>query len=289
MAAQLKEVTASHPLGTPGWFLQTVESASAAPAMHVVHLGPELAKFILGVNDNNRSIRASKVTQYAADMAAGNWSLNGEPLIVSRDGKLNDGQHRCLAVIDSNATVPVVMMFGIERESRLTVDQGGARTAGDFLGMEGVQNAPTVAAIARMVLAYERNDGKGLSGSNVITSSEVRERVGIDLALAEAATFGITNSTYSRQFAAGSLIGFAFYVLARVNHDQAKQFLERVCRGDGLRIRDPAHTLREKLISEGRSRDRKVAMILKAWNFHRRGMKVATSTLNGTLPFPALL
>lgn len=289
MVAQLKEVTTASPPGSPAWLAQMVEQSQDHPSMQVTQLSPSLAKYMLDGNDGNRSIRQSKVTQYAADMASGHWTLNGEPLIVSKDGKLNDGQHRCLAVIDSNTTVPVVIMFGIERETRLTVDQGGARTAGDFLGMEGVQNASSVAAIARMVIAYERNDGRSLSGSAFVTSSEVRERVRLDLALAEAATFGVTNSNYSRQFAAGSLIGFAFYVLSRINHDEAKQFLERVCRGDGLRIRDPAHTLREKLISEGRSRDRKVAMILKAWNFHRRGMRVTLSTLNGTLPFPALL
>lgn len=285
MATQLKQA----PYGSPAWFVEAAEASRDQPTMHAVDLSPTLAKFILTVNTNNRNVRASKVTQYASDMAAGKWTMNGEPLIISNDGKLNDGQHRCLAVIDSNATIPVVMVFGIERETRLTVDQGGARTAGDFLGMEGVQNAAIVAAIARMVIAYDRNAGKSLLGSQVITSSEVRQFVSECPALAEAATFGVTNSTYSRQFAAGSLIGFAFYVLARVNHDEAKQFLERTCRGDGLRMKDPAHTLREKLISEGRSRDRKVAMILKAWNFHRRGMKVSTNTLNGTLPFPALI
>jgi hypothetical protein len=279
------------PHGSPAWFHATVSRAamSETPSLELVQMSPSLAQELLNQNPGNRCVRQTKVAQYSSDMAGGNWTLNGEPIIVSRDGKLNDGQHRCLAVIDSNATVPVVLMFGIERETRLTVDQGGARTAGDFLGMEGVHNAAISAAVARMVIAHERNEGKGLSGSAFVSSADIRERVRSDPSLAEAATFGVSNVTYSRNFAAGSLIGFAYYVLTHIHHDEARAFLERVCRGDGLKVGSPAHTLREKLIAEGRSRDRKAAMILKAWNFHRRGMKVRPASLNGTLPFPALI
>ena len=286
MATQLKQVP---PPGTPAWFVEMVGESASGPMMKVVDLSPSLAKFILDVNVANRDVRQTKVTQYASDMAGGKWALNGEPLIISSDGMLNDGQHRCLAVVDSNTTVPVVMVFGMDRDTRLTVDQGGARSAGDFLGMEGIHNPKQAAAIARLVLAFERNDGKSLSNSSFITSSDIRDRVAVDPAIGEAATFGMTNYTYCRKFAGASLIGFSYYVLSRVHQAEARAFLERVARGDGLKVRDPAHTLREKLIAEGRSRDRKVAMILKAWNFHRRGMKVAINTLNGTLPFPALL
>ncbi|MBW6531911.1 hypothetical protein KZ820_14310 [Sphingomonas sp. RRHST34] len=276
--------------GSPAWLHEMIAS-SQEPTLRIVDASPPLAKALLDLNGGNRSVRTTKVAQYAADMAAKQWTLNGEPIIISKDGQLNDGQHRCLAIIDANTTVQLALMFGIERETRLTVDQGSARSAGDFLAMEGVVNASAVAAIARMVLAYERAQGAGLTGHQYITSAEVRARVATDKDLAEAATFGHTNSGYSRSFAAGSLIGFAYYELARVNRQLAHDFLERVCRGDNLAIGSPAHTLREKLIAAGRTpRDRKLAMIFKAWNFYRRGLKkVSTNTLNSTLPFPALL
>lgn len=280
---------AQPPHGSPAWFHRCVEQAADSPKMEIVQLTPSLAKAMLDVNPSNRSVKKAKLVQYSSDMAAGKWSLNGEPIIVSKDGKLNDGQHRCLAVIDANATVPVTIVFGIDRETRLTVDQGGARTAGDFLGMEGVQNSALVAAIARMALAYERNGGQGLGSSQNLSNTEVRDRVYADAALAEAATFGSTNAHYSRQFAPASIIGFAYYILARVNRGEARTFLERTCRGDGLKMRDPAHTLREKLLGGRTTRDRKLVLIFKAWNFHRRGIKVSPQTLNSTLPFPALI
>lgn len=278
------------PPGSPSWFLEMVEQSASRPQMEVVELTPALAKFMLDVNADNRSIRKAKVVQYASDMAHGRWVLNGEPIIVSRDGNLNDGQHRCLAVIDSNTPVPVCLMFGVERETRLTVDQGAMRSASDFLHMDGVPNSALSAAIARMVIAYEYSRGLNINQANYLSSAEIRERVATDPAIATAATFGTSNHTYSKKFAAGSLVGFAFYVLGHIDKADAKSFMERVCRGDGLKMKDPAHTLREKLMSEGRlPRDRKIALILKAWNFHRRGMKVAAGSLSKDLPFPALL
>jgi len=256
----------------------------------LVDLTPELAKTLLDLNPSNRSIRQTKVTQYSADMAAGRWALNGEPIIVAQDGHLNDGQHRCLAVIDANATIKVAIMFGIDRETRLTVDQGSARSASDYLGMEGLQNAATVAAIARMAIAYERNHGKSLANASFITAAEIRERVYKDADLGRSATFAATNYNYARTFAAGSLIGFAHYVLCKVNRIEAETFLAQLCRGDGLKIRTPVYTLREKLLGGKASRDRKVKLILQAWNFHRRHVaKVLPSSMNSELPFPALV
>lgn len=278
------------PLGSPAWFVDMVEKSNGGPAMHIIDLTPNLAKFILDVNKDNRSVRNVKVAQYAADMAAGNWALNGEPIIISKDGNLNDGQHRCLAVLESNTSVPAILMFGVERETRLTLDQGAMRSASDILAMDSVPNAATAAAIARMAIAYDRNSGKGLTDSGKVTTAEVKARVQNDGAIALAATFAATNSHYSRAFAAGSVIGFTFYILSKIDRREAEWFLERVCRGDGLKIKDPAHTVREKLTGEGRvPRDRKINFIFKAWNFHRRGMKVARESLNSTLPFPALL
>lgn len=280
---------AQPPHGSPAW-LQHVVDTTTAPHVEFVNLTPALAKDLLDRNDGNRAIRQTKMLQFACDMLDGKWAMNGEPIIVSTDGRLNDGQHRCLAVIEANTTVPVVIMFGIERETRLTVDQGGARTAGDFLGMEGVQNAAAVAAIARLAIAFERNEGRAFTDSQRITSREIRERVARDEGLARSATFGHTEGNYSRNFIAGSSIGFAHYVLSRIDRVDAEEWLARVCRGDGIKLKDPAHTVREKLIGAGRlGRDKKLKLLFQAWTFHRRGMKVAASSMNSEPPFPALV
>lgn len=276
--------------GTVHWLDECVELSKSGIFSEVALLTPGLADVLIQQRNRiNRPLRKVKLNQFSRDMSAGKWTLNGEALIIANDGSLNDGQHRCHAVIDANTPVPVLFTFGPEPETRLTLDQGSMRSASDFLGMEGVPNAALQAAIGRMVIAYHRSGGKDLNAANQVTSSEVRERVAIDPDISVAATFGHTNGRYSKAFAAGSVIGFAYYLLAEVDSADASDWLERVCRGDGLKIGHPAHTLREKLHTEGKSRDRKITMILKAWNFHRRGMKVSANTLQATLPFPALV
>jgi len=73
----------------------------------------------------------------------------GEP--GSKCGQLNDGQNRCAAVVRSGLTVPTIFVFGLERETRLTVDQGVGKRPGDYLAMSGVANSNHVAAIAAMI------------------------------------------------------------------------------------------------------------------------------------------
>lgn len=290
MASVAKMPEKGQPQKGSSLWLERMIAECRQPHVEQVDLTPELAQTLLSINPDNRPIRSTKVAQYTADMAAGRWALNGEPIIVATDGRLNDGQHRCWACIDANTSVPVVIMFGIDRDTRLTVDQGGARGAGDFLNMEGIQNGALVAAIARMAIAYEVGERRSLVAANRVTSAEIRERVYSDAALAPSATFGHTNGNYSRNFAAGSIIGFAHYVFSRIDRNEAENFLSRVCRGDGLRIGDAAHTLREKLIAGGKtSRDRKIKLIFQAWNFHRRGMRVKAGSMDSTPPLPALI
>lgn len=275
--------------GSPEWLLEMI-CTSDTPRTEWVELTPALAESLLNFNAGNRSVKNVKVAQYAADMAAGRWKLNGEPIIVSKCGQVNDGQHRCLAVIDSNTTVPVAITFGIERETRLTVDQGSARTAGDFLAMEGVANANISGAVARMLIAYESSQGKSLAGAGILTTGQVRERVHSDPNLRESVVFASTNGRYAQRFVSASIIGLCHYILSKKSGEDADAFLLQVCRGEGLKIKDPAHTVREKLATVGKTtRERKIKLILQAWNFYRRNMKVSTSSMSSELPFPAIM
>jgi hypothetical protein len=255
----------------------------------VVNLTPELASELLKNNDRNRSVRQTKVQQYATDIVAGRWVFNGEPLIVSKNGLLNDGQHRAYAVIDSNSPISTLIVFGVDRDSRTTVDQGGARGASDYAQMEGVLNAASATSIARMVMAYERTDGQHLSKTKEVTNAEIMARIASDPKIGDAAHFAVSTARHASKFAAGTVLGFCFYVLTRIHRGEAERYLEQVCIGEGLRRGDPAHTVREKLLDEGKSRDRKASIIFRGWNFNRRGRKVQPNGLKSTLPFPALI
>lgn len=85
---------------------------------------PELAKTWLGTTEKNRTFRKSRVAQYAADMKAGRWQLNGEAIKFDKNGHLLNGQHRLHAVVRADTTVPMLVISGLDPETRTTMDSG---------------------------------------------------------------------------------------------------------------------------------------------------------------------
>lgn len=275
--------------GTVHWFNECVERGRHSTFAELITLTPGLANCLLDRNPHNRNLRQAKVEQYASDMRSGRWALNGEPIIVAKTGEMNDGQHRCAAVIDANTPVQVMVMFGLDRETRTTLDQGAARGAGDFLGMDGVENANVTATIARLVLAYDTSRGQAVD-TKPFTHSEVVQRAKSDPAVAEAAHFAVRGELRNiKAYAPHTIIGFCYLVFSRIDENDAVEFLTGVCTGEGLKAGHPALVVRDRLLTVGKSRPVKIALIFRAWNFYRRGAKVKPNGIISTMPLPALI
>ncbi len=73
----------------------------------------ERAKQLLENNDHNRKITQSRVLEYAKEMTNGLWLYNGESIIVSESGKLLDGQHRLLAIIESGVEIDIELVENV--------------------------------------------------------------------------------------------------------------------------------------------------------------------------------
>lgn len=117
----------------------------------LVELTPELAACAMARNDGNRNIRPSHV-KFLAEMIAGDqYKLNGETIVLSRNDKLLDGQHRCEAVTKTGLSILTLIVWGIEDESQDTIGLCQARTAGDTFNAHGIESYNRAAAIARML------------------------------------------------------------------------------------------------------------------------------------------
>lgn len=276
------------PAGTIHWLNQCVERGKSEVFSETVTVTPGLAAELLRRNENNRGVKQVKAGQYAADMRAGRWAFNGEAIIIANSGELNDGQHRMQAVIDANISLPFLFVFGVSRTSRETVDQGAARGAGDYLAMGGMSNATIVSTIARLVLSYERSGGQNID-TREVTNSEVVARARNDGGVSKSAHFASTTGRKANQYVAATVIGFCHYVFEEIDGADAEYFLTQVCTGEGLNAGCAAIAVRERLLALGKSRQQKAAVIFRGWNFHRRGMKVRTSSLPATMPLPALV
>ena len=87
--------------------------------VEVVRMTPDMARAILKNNPNNRNVKRDRVSLYASDMEKGRWQLNGESIVIDADGNLKDGQHRLMAVVKSQCTVPMIVVSGVDTDCNI--------------------------------------------------------------------------------------------------------------------------------------------------------------------------
>jgi len=264
------------------WLSERVEKGRKGPFVEITAITPTIAKRLLELNDGNRNLSEKLVQEIAADIEHGFWTLNGETIIVSKDGLLNDGQHRLEAVVRTGIAIQSAVMFGVAREARMTVDMGRQRTPGNFLSMAGTIHANEAAAVSKLLIFYE----KGIFTSNGSTTQvkpgsqptkqEIRDfyhrhQKDIDSAIRET-----INQKFS-VLAGKTPIGAAYYILHNKNPVQAGVFFARLFDGANLKQNDSILWLRSRMMAERKSRLRgheKLEIILRHWNRWRNDGKV---------------
>ena len=101
----------------------------------IMNITPDMAIEMLSRNSANRKLRDDRVKLYAKQMKEGKWHLTGQSITFAEDGQLLDGQHRLWAVIESNCTVPFVVVT--DAEVAPTYDCGLPRSLSDRLYLGG--------------------------------------------------------------------------------------------------------------------------------------------------------
>lgn len=269
-------------LGT--WLDRLVAEAASKgkPIARMEQLTPALAALLLERNPANRKISAMNVERFAYDIQGGRWAFNGEPIIVSDTGELNDGQNRCQAVVSAGIPIDVILVVGVSRDSRTTLDQGKARTIGDYLAMEGHGNANHLGATANIVWQVQTRGFHSTAGSASATRSEmmnlIADNPGIERSVVLCGTPGARNT------AGQSVLAAAHFLIGRKGaRHEVDDFAYQVMDGAGLKAGDPALYARNRLINErGRLKpNEKLELLFKAWNARRLGTKVSRLLLTG--------
>lgn len=256
------------------WLSLCIDKSKKGVFMESVQLTPSLAAALLSINEDNRSLREHKSMLYAKDMIAGRWQINGETIAISKCGFLNDGQHRCDAVRRSGVTVPALLVFGLDRESRKTTDQGAVKTAGDYLGMDGFENPKALAGIANALIQIETLNRLNAGTSERPTRGEILERVASDPLIAES--YRHVKRSGASKVAEPRLLGALHYLFKRKSQDQADQFMELLISGVGLESKSPVYIAREKLMNRLHrlTVSEKAKTLIAAWNNFREGKQV---------------
>lgn len=272
---------------TPQWLRDCLFLGEEGPHCEFVMMTPDVAGILLAHNSANRPIQEQRVTTYRTDMRAGNWFLNGETIIISADGKLNDGQHRLTALMREGLCLPMTVIFGVDRASRYTVDSGMARTTGAQLHMQGEKNAALVAGAARIILLYENGDGSTLAQNYTVTSTMVQTRAITDTSIQDLASKLSSNRNLAG-VVSPSIIVACTYLFAQVDAERSSLFIDQVCNGENIAKGDPAFAVRAALFSpssrRGRTRLEQIELLMRGWCAFLNGDRLLLAKCMGSFP-----
>ncbi len=233
-------------------------------------IGPKEAKALLDTNDNNRNLRYGLVAKLRRDVLAGRWILNGETIKISDKGKLLDGQHRLMAVVQADRPITTMVVRGLPDTISDTIDSGAARTFGDALRLHGEDHYYTLAAVSRVAWLIE-NYGKPLSGGNANpTFGELNAYLDANPALRESAAMAVA-STRVPLGLPGSMTGAIYFHMRKIDPELATEFWRQLVKNDAKRG-SAVWVLREQLVRDMANPHRmsvpyRAALIIKAWNF----------------------
>lgn len=258
---------------------------------------PRTASEMLKGNGINRRLRPPVVAAYARDMAAGDWLETGEPIILSDEGRLLDGQHRLNAVIKSGANVRMLIVRGVSDDAMRRIDTGKGRSVSTGIGLAnpGLRNVSNVTAAARLVIAV-RN---GLFGGNgkvrEITASEIEGFILCNPRLVEIAS--MSGNAARNAFLSPAQVAAALFMFSEVSEVAMMEFYRHFSTGEDIREGDPIHTLRARAVKSKVDRlsvtpEQWMSMLFRTWNAWRLGRQVRRiyAVQDGaTIPVPDLI
>lgn len=240
-----------------------------------VRVTPEIAQHWLGFNISNRDITQAKIKQYRSDMERGEWRDQGEAIRFAY-GKLLDGQHRLIALTLADATVPMLVVHGLDPEVQANMDTGRPRTAKDVLTIEsmGSWEGAVFGTAVHTIINYQR--GLSVYSTQKALNREVRNFYLENRARIESAVQFCKSLPRKHPLMPHARIMALYYILSRLDEDRASKFFRAVFAGEGVVKPSAEHFLRERLMAELIERKTRSAYehswwLIKTWNAATHG------------------
>ncbi|HET6915311.1 MAG TPA: hypothetical protein VFH56_04410 [Acidimicrobiales bacterium] len=253
------------------------------PIAAFVEVTPRLAEEWLAGNTVNRKVRPDAVNQYAADMIAGRWTISESAICFSPDGELLNGQHRLRAVIQSGATICMLVMRNVPIESMSNMDAGRKRTTADALGFDGESSPHLLAAATKLALLY--TDGRLYRDRKVqsVSTGELRDFLAAHPDL-RYSIFSVSTVARPVDLTPTAKVVAHWIFTHAVSEDVADEFFELLSTRVGLPEGSPILALDSRIRELRRSKSRinhrsELHLLIKAWNHWRAGRAVRSLTL----------
>lgn len=262
-----------------------LKAPTPVPLYFPLVVTPEVAKWCLGRNINNRSIKEEGVKMLVRALKSGGFVDTAETIKFDSNGELIDGQHRLAAIIRADVSAPITLAMGLPPKAKRLIDTGSKRTPRDIMVLGDIypdmrNHLKSLAAAVKLAVQFVLE-----TSTLKLSVPEIEEAVkqlgteNVKAVLTECGRHGRKP---------GSLLTYAPFVAAmifahRLYPDQTIQFIERVASGAMLNEKDPELVLREMSSSrQGSVNDISHRMLwtersLKAFWVSVNGQKCASS------------
>lgn len=249
----------------------------------IMEVDADLANEWLATMAPNRRISRGNLDSLVLAMEEGRWHDDGSPIRFNRGGELIDGQHRLTAVTITGIPQTFLVVWGVPNQAMTTLDTGRSRSRGDVLMIHdpSIVNVTNAAAATGMMLRWTKGQRNHYLRTAPVSNDEVVAFY--DEHRDEVLAAGRHGQRLAKATGAGSSMAFAlcFWLFNQVDTNDAEFFWDRLVDGSGLTVGNPIYALRELLAREARGGTRErlradviVALIIKAWNFYRRGEEI---------------
>lgn len=255
-------------------------------AASIQSITPELAAKWLARNTRNRPINSSSLAGYVRDMRAGKWQVTGEAIKFDNEGTLLDGQHRLTAVVQSGATVQMLVVRGIEGGAQAVMDAGRRRSAADQFALGGKKNVTILQGAARVALRFPAA-GFIKVGITSPTNSEIAEFVESHPAINRAAEMAM-------HYRKGtdlppSVLAIAWMRLSEIDVFATAAFFDAIATMATDGPGDPRLALARRIATARRINERLspsdyLTFIFRAWNAWRSGKELQHLKATGATP-----
>jgi len=241
----------------------------------VVKITPDHAMKLLEGNTHNRPIRDGHVAKLARAMTEGRWRLNGTTIVVSKTGKVLDGQHRLWACVEAGVPFQTVLITGVEDDAFTTLGDQLARIGSDLFAYYGVRNHKVVAPAVTLMYFYDNHNLAQMESAKKQPSQDELYSLFRTSHPALEDIAGECNAY--RHLLSPSIVAFFKYVFGQVDPEKAATFFDQLLYGVGSKgDKLPVYQLRRRLELDRTSkaklpRQEKLALIIKAWNLHLVG------------------
>lgn len=207
---------------------------------HILTADKKLVDWLLSMNTNNRHLRKTHVAWLENAIAAKEFILTGHGITISKEGKLLDGQHRLLAIVNqSYPPVPLLVVTGLEEKSQMYIDQHAKRSLSDMLRLsldKSVTNQMT--AVLTFLLKVNQRDGTfSLKGKTKPSLQEVYDKMAETM---DDITV-VLDATGKHVRAAVTAAIYHYYLQ---DPDAAIELAMQIRDGELLKKTDPAYQLR---------------------------------------------